>query len=259
MQLDGKRIIVTGGAQGIGAATVRAFVAEGARVASLDIVDDLGREVAQDASEKGPGRATYHHCDVSARGSVDATFAAVVGALGGLDVLANVAGVSSGGAAAAEISDEEWDRVFDVNVKGTLYTNQAAYRAMLGQGGGRIINVGSDAGLIANPRGGHYSASKGAVMSWTRSIAAEWGPDGITANTLVPAMWTPMYEGTRERMSPDARAQHDARMAERIPLGGRLGDADRDLGPVMVFLASDGARFVTGQLISVNGGLNSVR
>ncbi|WP_410965892.1 SDR family NAD(P)-dependent oxidoreductase, partial [Salmonella sp. SAL4438] len=83
-----------------------------------------------------------------------------------------------------------------------LYTNQAAYRAMRAQGGGRIINVGSDAGLIANPRGGHYSASKGAVMSWTRSIAAEWGPDGITANTLVPAMWTPMYEGTRERMSP---------------------------------------------------------
>jgi 2-hydroxycyclohexanecarboxyl-CoA dehydrogenase len=258
VQLDGKRIIVTGGARGIGEASVRAFVAEGALVASLDVLDEPGGRVVEEVDEKGPGSARYFHCDISDRPSVDATFAAVVDEFGGLDVLANVAGVDDG-APAAEITDAAWDRVFAVNVKGTLYTNQAAFGPMRAAGGGRIINVGSDAGLIGSPYIGHYSASKGAVMSWTRVVAAEWGVHGITANTLVPASWTPMYEETRARMTPEARAEHDARMASRIPLGGKLGDPDRDIGPVMVFLASDGSRFITGQLISVNGGLNSVR
>src|SRR5439155_5209983 len=126
-------------------------------------------------------------------------FADVVQTFGGLDVLANIAGVESA-ARAAEITDEAWDRVFAVNVKGTLYTNQAAYRAMRAAGSGRIVNVGSDAGLIPSPHLAAYSASKGAVISWTRTIASEWGADGITANTLIPAMWTPMYEESRARM-----------------------------------------------------------
>jgi NAD(P)-dependent dehydrogenase (short-subunit alcohol dehydrogenase family) len=188
---------------------------------------------------------------------VERVFSDVVAEMGGLDVLANVAGVE-GHAPAATISDDEWDRVFDVNVKGTLYTNQAAYRAMRA-GGGRIINVGSDAALGANRNGAHYSASKGAVMSWTRAVAAEWGRDGITVNTLVPAMWTSMYERYREAMSNEERGRHDAGMAAVIPLGGKLGDPERDLAPVMVFLASDGSRFITGQLISVNGGMVYVR
>jgi NAD(P)-dependent dehydrogenase (short-subunit alcohol dehydrogenase family) len=258
MQLDGKRIIVTGGARGIGEATVRAFATEGAHVASLDVLDDDGDRVANEANANGPGSVRYRHCDISDRASVDRVFSEVVEELGGLDVLANIAGVE-GHAPAATITDDEWDRVFGVNVKGTLYTNQAAYRAMRGGGGGRIINVGSDAALSANPNGAHYSASKGAVMSWTRSVAAEWGRDGITVNTLVPAMWTAMYERFRESMSDQELAMHDAGMAAAIPLGGRLGDPERDLAPVMVFLAGDGSRFITGQLISVNGGMVHVR
>ena len=258
MQLDGVRVIVTGGARGIGEATVRAYAAEGARVASLDVLDELGQQVAEEAGAKGPGTARYYHCDISDRSVVDATFAAVSREFGGLDVLANVAGVEGHGPA-AEISDEEWDRVFDVNVRGTVYTNQAAYRAIRDDGGGRIINVGSDAALLANAGVGHYSASKGAVMSWTRSIASEWAPFGITANSLVPAMWTPMYEQFRSHLTTEALDAHDARMAGVIPLGGKLGDPERDLAPVMVFLASEGARFITGQLIAVNGGLNTVR
>jgi NAD(P)-dependent dehydrogenase (short-subunit alcohol dehydrogenase family) len=258
MQLDAVRVIVTGGARGIGAATVRAYTAEGARVASLDVLDECGSTVAEEADAKGPGTARYYHCDISDRSSVDATFAAVSGEFGGLDVLANIAGVEGHGSA-AEITDAEWDRVFDVNVRGTVYTNQAAYRTMREGGGGRIINVGSDAGLLANAGVGHYAASKGAVMSWTRSIASEWAPFGITANSLVPAMWTPMYENFRSHLTTEALAAHDARMAGVIPLGGKLGDPERDLAPVMVFLASEGARFITGQLIAVNGGLNTVR
>jgi NAD(P)-dependent dehydrogenase (short-subunit alcohol dehydrogenase family) len=259
MLLTGKRIIVTGGARGIGAASVRVFAAEGARVASLDILDDAGSQVADEAAAKGPGTALFRHCDVTDRKQVDRVFAEVVAALGGLDVLASIAGVE-GNAPAADITEEEWDRVFAVNVKGTLFTNQAAFRAMrASQVGGRIINVGSDAGLLGQPNSAHYSASKGAVMSWTRTAAAEWGRDNITVNSLLPAMWTPMYDEFRAHMTPEALAGHDATMAAVIPLGGRLGDPDRDLGPVMVFLASDGSRFITGQLISVNGGLNSVR
>jgi NAD(P)-dependent dehydrogenase (short-subunit alcohol dehydrogenase family) len=258
MQLEGVRVIVTGGARGIGEATVRAYAAEGARVASLDVLDELGRHVAEEADAGGPGAACYHHCDISDRSAVDATFAEVAAEFGGLDVLANIAGVEGHGSA-AEISDEDWDRVFDVNVRGTLYTNQAAYRTMREARGGRIINVGSDAGLLANPGVAHYAASKGAVMSWTRSIAAEWARFGITANSLVPAMWTPMYEQFRSHLTTEELAAHDTRMAGVIPLGGRLGDPERDLAPVMVFLASEGARFITGQLIAVNGGLNTVR
>jgi NAD(P)-dependent dehydrogenase (short-subunit alcohol dehydrogenase family) len=89
--------------------------------------------------------------------------------------------------------------------------------------------------------------------------AAEWARDNITVNALVPAMWTPMYDEFRGHLSPQALSAHDAAIAATIPLGGKLGDPDRDLGPVMVFLASEGARFITAQLISVNGGLNSVR
>jgi NAD(P)-dependent dehydrogenase (short-subunit alcohol dehydrogenase family) len=125
-------------------------------------------------------------------------------------------------------------------------------------GGGRIINFGSGAGLKAYPNGGHYSASKGAVMAWTRTIAHEWGPFGITANSVVPAIRTEMADEAYARMDPAAQQALDARHRAQIPLGGRLGDPDSDLAPVMVFLASDGARFITGQILPVNGGsLNS--
>ena len=249
MLLDGRRIIVTGGASGIAAATVRAYAAEGARVASLDVNDEAGRRVAADA---GP-RVTYYHCDVARRGDVERVFAESVGALGGLDVLANVAGVERG-TPAEDIPDEEWDLVFAVNAKGTLYTNQAAFRHMQG-GGGRIINFGSGAAIRGQRGSAHYSAAKAAVMAWTRTVAQEWARHGITVNAIVPAIWTPMYDAHRARMSEGERAMHDLAMQHVIPLGGRLGDPDRDLAPVMVFLAGDGARFITGQAIAVDGGM----
>jgi len=249
MQLKGRRIIVTGGAHGIGAAAARAYAHEGARVAILDVEDDAGRLVA-DVAAHG---AVYHHCDVANRDEVDAVFDRVAGALGGLDVLAHVAG-AEGGAPAEAITDEEWDRIFDVNVKGTLYTNQAAFRHMR-NGGGRIINFGSGAGIRGQRGSAHYSASKGAVMSWTRTVAQEWARHGISVNSVVPAIWTRMYDRHRGRMSEPERAIHDATMAHVIPLGGKLGDPDQDIAPVMVFLAGDGARFMTGQAIVVDGGM----
>jgi len=249
MQLEGRRIIVTGGASGIAAATVCAYAREGARVASLDVNDEGGRRVA---AEAGPG-VTYHHCDVSRRAEVDAVFARAVAAMGGLDVLASVAGAERG-APAEDITDDEWDLVFAVNVKGTLYTNQAAFRHMK-EHGGHIINFGSGAGIRGQRGSAHYSAAKGAVMAWTRTVAQEWARYGITVNSIVPAIWTPMYEAYRQRMSEQERAIHDLAMQHVIPLGGRLGDPERDIAPVMVFLAGDGARFITGQVFAIDGGM----
>jgi NAD(P)-dependent dehydrogenase (short-subunit alcohol dehydrogenase family) len=257
MQLNQKRLIVTGGSRGIGAALVGALVAQGARVASLDISDDAGLKIAHAATAQGPGRAQYFHCDIADRSNVETAFQAATAELGGLDGLVNAAGIEQQ-EAPEEIGDEAWQRVLAVNVTGTFLTNQAAFRHLREQGG-RILNFGSDAALMAYPGAAHYSASKGAVISWTRSVAAAWGRHGITVNSVIPAIWTPMYDDHRATLSGEQLLAHDAGMAQMIAIGGKLGDPLRDLAPVIVFLLSDGARFITGQLISVNGGMNATR
>jgi NAD(P)-dependent dehydrogenase (short-subunit alcohol dehydrogenase family) len=252
--LADKRILVTGAARGIGASLVRAYVSEGARVVGVD-VDTSGSDLAR--TETVPGRAFFHRADVRSRKDVAAAFAAADELLGGLDVLVNVAGIERR-AAAESISDAEWDAMFDVNVKGAMLTNQAAFQR-LRRHGGSIINFGSDSGLVPHVNGAHYSAAKAAVMAWTRTIAHEWGRFGIRANSVLPAIHTPMYEEYLSRLPEDDLQVHRAKMGARIPLGGQLGDPDRDLAPVLVFLASDASRFITGQLIAVDGGKVSVR
>jgi len=252
MALRDRRIIVTGGASGIAAAAVRAFARAGARVASLDVNDEMGQRASAEAAALG-GAVCYHHCDVASRAEVDDTFARAVAALGGLDVLVHAAGVERGAAAEA-ITDADWDTVFDVNAKGTLHTNQAAF-GYLRERGGRILNVGSGAAIRGQRGAAHYAAAKAAVMAWTRTVAQEWARHGITVNAIVPAIWTPMYDAHRARMSDQERALHDLQMQYVVPLGGRLGDPERDLAPVLVFLAGDDARFITGQAIAVDGGM----
>jgi NAD(P)-dependent dehydrogenase (short-subunit alcohol dehydrogenase family) len=249
MLLRGKRIVVTGGASGIAAATVRAYAREGATVWSLDVADEKGHAVAADAG----AAVTYRHCDIAHRDEVVAAVDDAARAMGGLDVLANVAAVERG-TPAEDIPDAEWDLIFGVNVKGTLYTNQAAFRHLKDHGG-VIINFGSGAGIRGQRGSAHYSASKAAVMAWTRTVAQEWARYGIRVNSVVPAIWTQMYDEYRARMSDQERAIHDMAMAHVIPLGGKLGDPDRDAAPVMVFLASDASRFITGQAIAVDGGM----
>jgi 2-hydroxycyclohexanecarboxyl-CoA dehydrogenase len=251
-ELEGKRIIVTGGASGMGAATVRAFARAGADVASLDIADEAGTAVADAATVTGPGKVHYHHCDVSDRGEVVTAFADAVAGMGGLDALVHAAGLERN-APAEEITDDDWHLMLDVNAGGTFVTNQAAF-PHLREHGGRIVNFGSGAGVRGMPGGAHYSASKGAVLAWSRTIAVEWAKYGITVNAMVPAIWTPMYQAHRDRLDPQELAAHDARMAVSVPLGGKLGDPDEDFAPVLVFLVSDAARFITGQTVCVDGG-----
>jgi NAD(P)-dependent dehydrogenase (short-subunit alcohol dehydrogenase family) len=256
MQLDGMRIIVTGGAQGIGASAVRAFAAEGAHVVSFDLRADLGQDVATRATARGPGRVDFVAGDVSVRPSVMQGFDTAVGLLGGLDALVHAAGIIRQ-TPAEQIPEEEWDLLFAVNARGTMLTNQAAF-PHLREHGGRIVNFASGAGITGLPGAAHYSAAKSAVLGWTRTVAKEWGKYRITVNAVSPAIETGLLDTfLSTRTSADA-AEHRARLAASIPLGAK-GDPDTDMAPVLVFLVSQGAGFITGQTIAVDGGLNMVR
>ena len=259
MQLEGKRIIVTGGASGIGAGTVKAYAREGAFVCALDCNDSGGQQVAAEAAASGAGEVRYFHCDIADRDQVCAVFEQAAAAMGGLDVLANVAGIEFS-AAAEDFTPEDLARMWSVNIDGTVYTNQAACRLLQRQGAGAIINFASDAALAGMPNSAAYAASKGAVLSWTKTIAYEWGvKDNIRCNSVCPAIKTPMYEAWLADLSDEERQAHLAAEKMRVPIGGSMGDVDQDMAPVMVFLASDASRFMDGQIFCVNGGRNMVR
>lgn len=252
MMLKGKRIIVTGSASGIGAATVRAYAREGAAVALFDINDEAGQRHAAEAAALGPGPVIYRHCDVSDRKQVFSGFNAAIDELGGLDVLANIAGITDV-KPAEEFSEDDIQRVIDVNVKGTMFTNQAAFPA-LRKDGGAIINIASLAGVEGAPGLASYAATKGAVLAWTRSVAREWGKHNIRVNAICPLIWTPLFDQHRATMTEEERNAWDAMTAQKIPLGGKYGNTDQDMAPVMVFLASDMSRFITAQTLPVDGG-----
>ncbi len=242
-QLEGKRILVTGGAAGIGAAVVAGYVAEGAKVAAADLQFEDG------VSSEG---VIQRKLDVSDRAAVSKVFDEAVAELGGLDVLVNVAGIERGGPSEA-IPDADWNAVFAVNAKGTMNTNSAAFKHLKDRGG-VIINFGSRSGIVGVPQQAAYSASKAAVHAWTRAVAQEWAPYNIRVNAVAPAMWTGMYDAYRKRLSEKELAEHDAFMAAQIPLGGKLGDPVKDLVPVLVFLAGDGSHFMSGQYFPIDGG-----
>jgi len=249
--LNGRRIIVTGGASGMGEGLVRAFSDRGARVISLDVNEPAGARIA---AEAGAGFVT---CDVSEEESVREAFAVATAELDGLDVLVNAAGIAPS-ASGSDTGADLWNRVMAVNATGTFLTNVAAFAHLRDQGG-RIINFSSAGGIVGYPGKAAYAAAKGAVLAWNRTIAVEWARYSITVNAMAPLIWTSMYDATRASMAPDALAEHDETMRGMIPLGGRLGDIASDLVPVVEFIAGDGSRFMTGQIFAVDGGCTMVR
>jgi NAD(P)-dependent dehydrogenase (short-subunit alcohol dehydrogenase family) len=255
VSIEGKRIIVTGGSSGLGEAAVRVFVREGAAVACLDVQDAAGGGVVAAANQEGPGRAVYHHCDVRTRDAVQTAFERATHDLGGLDALINFAGVDIP-SPAESIPEEQWDLVVDVSLKGTFLTCQAAFPYLRDQGG-RIVNVTSPVALVAAPGRAHYSAAKGGVASLSRALAGEWGQYGITVVTLSPVADTPMTDRTRAGMSPEELTRFESALVSG-PLR-RKGDAETDIAPVLVFLVSDASRFITAQIIGVDGGVTPVR
>ncbi len=258
-ELTGQRIIVTGCARGMGEATLRTYIKAGARVVGMDIEDDGGAAVVAEVNdtENGP-QAHYIHVDIADADSVAAAFAESVQWLGGLDTLAHPAAIQRS-SDAGSVSVAEWDQMFAVNVRGTMLTNQAAFGYMKDTGGGSIINFGSISGQRPEVSAAAYSAAKGAVHSWTRTAAGTWGAHNVRVNAILPAMATPMYKEAMARATEEQRTAAYWQNRRTIALGEEYGDPEKDLGPVMVFLASDASHFITGQLIPVDGGQTSVR
>ncbi len=255
MQLEGKRIIVTGGGSGIAAGTVKGYVKEGANVVFCDVNDEGGAKVEAEANALGAGKATYIHCDISKQENVKEFFAKAMEILGGLDVLANIAGVERN-KPATDFVDDDLAFVMGVNLNGTIWTNQEAYKIFRDtKVEGSIINFASDTALSGMPNGAVYAASKGAVASWTRSIAYEWGiASNVRCNIVNPSIKTPMYEYWLKTADPKVVEMHLAGEKMKVPIDGMMGDVEKDMVPVMIFLASEASRFMTGQIFCVNGG-----
>jgi NAD(P)-dependent dehydrogenase (short-subunit alcohol dehydrogenase family) len=251
--LAGRRAIVTGGSRGIGAAIVRAFARSGVRVAIADLDLAAAEALAGAIGES----ALAVQVDVRDRKSVEGAFASAIARLGGLDILAANAGVSTM-QRAVDITDEEWDLNFDVNTRGIFLTNQIACRYFLAERQkGAIVNTASLAGKVGAPLLAHYSASKFAVLGWTQALAREMAGAGIRVNAVCPGfVRTSMqereiiWEGELRGMTPDAvRAEY----VSLTPMG-RIEEPE-DVADLVLFLASDAARFMTGQGINVTGGV----
>jgi len=244
--LRGRRILITGGATGIGAAAVGVLTEAGAEVVAMYHRSPPPEDLV----------ATWLQCDVRDPDAVSAMVQQAVAHLGGLDVLVNAAGLWQAGIP-GYISADEIAFLLDTNVKPTILANQAAYAAMKDQDpkGGRIINFGSSEAVMGSPISAVYAATKGAVQAWTRSATPAWAADNVTVNALAPAVQTPGAARLRDFLGPEAGALIDQQMKMMIPLGGALGEPARDVGPILVFLAGPGSGFITGQLLAVDGGL----
>ena len=242
--LDGRRILITGGATGIGAAAVKVLTGAGAQV------------VATYHSTPPPDvdGVSWLQCDVRDAAAVDDMVAAAAEQMGGLDVLLHAAGMWQPGIP-GQITGDDIDFLMDTNIKATIFTNQAAYAVMRRSGGGRIINFGSGEAVMGSPISAVYAATKGAVSAWTRSIAKAWAAEKVSAIALAPAVQTPGADRLREFLGPAAAKFIDEEIKKTIPLGGALGDPVSDLGPALVFFCSEGSHFMTGQLVAVDGGL----
>ncbi len=236
--------VVTGAARGIGAGIARALAADGFAVAVCDLDEGAAREAAASLG----GRAAAVGMDIADPASVRAGVAQVSDALGPIDVLVNNAGID-----VIEFfvdSDEvTWDRLIDVNLKGTLRCCRAVLDGMIERAAGRIINLGSDAGRVGSSGEAVYSATKGGVIAFTKTLAREVARSGITVNCVCPGPTDTALLGQVEDFDPKLHAA----LARAIPLR-RLGQPE-DVAGLVSFLASDAAAFITGQTISVSGGL----
>ena len=230
----GRTALVTGGASGIGAATVELLRGGGARVAVLDL-----------APADVDGDVLAIQGDVAQSQDADRAVAQVESELGGLDVLVCSAGVGGESLQTVDVDDAEWRRVFAINCDGTFFCNRAALRVMIGRGYGRIVNVASIAGKEGNPQAAAYSASKAAVIAMTKSIGKDVAGTGVLVNCIAPAVIeTPILAQLTE--------EHIGYMVDRIPLK-RVGQPE-EVARLIAYLASEDLSFATGSCFDVSGG-----
>lgn len=249
LRLSDKVCVITGGARGIGAATARLFAREGAAaVAVLDLRRELGETVSREIRESGT-KAAFFCCDVTQLQAVRDTVEKVAQQFGKIDVLFNNAGTAVEGNV-EELSEEEWDRTFSINVKSMFLCSKCVLPIMRAAGGGSIINMASESGLIGFPMHPAYCASKGAVINLTRSMALAHAIDRIRVNSLCPGtIPTPLYHEFTATL-PN-KEEVEAFLTTEHPLG--LG-TEEDIAYAALYLASDESRYMTGSALVIDGG-----
>ena len=249
MRLKDKVAVVTGAASGFGAGTAELFAAQGAGVVVADISDEAGEAVVESINTSG-GHAVYVHADVTSRGDAKRMIQSAKDLGGGLDILVNNAGYSHRNKQFSDVTDEEFDKVYDVNVKAVFIAIQEALPVLRERGGGCIINTSSTAAVRPRPGLAVYCSSKGAVSNLTKALAVELAPDKVRVNAICPVIGeTGMLEtfmGVPD--TPENRKKFEA----TIPLG--RFSTPNDIAQTMLFLASDDAAFLTGVALEVDGG-----
>lgn len=247
-RLAGKVCLITGAARGIGATTARIFAREGAAVALVDVRNELGEKVAVTINATG-GRALYRHCNVTHLQDVKEMVGTVLEKFGRIDVLLNNAGTAIEGDV-EKLSEEDWDRTFAINVKSMFLCSKFVVPAMRENGGGSIIHMASESGLIGFPMHPAYCASKGAVLNLTRSMALGHAKDGIRVNCICPGtIPTPLYHEFTSSL-PN-KLEVEASLKSEHPLG--LG-TEEDIAYAALYLASDESRYMTGAPLIIDGG-----
>jgi NAD(P)-dependent dehydrogenase (short-subunit alcohol dehydrogenase family) len=253
---DGKSILVTGATSGIGEGTAIKFTECGGRVMLTGRNEERG-EAVRETIRKAGGTAEFLAGDVSDAAFCDRLVAHTAKTFGRLDILFNNAGVFIGGAI-DEVSDEDWHKMIDANLNGHFYMGRATVRQMKKQGGGgAIVNMGSEAGLVSYPAVTAYGASKAAIIHLTRGMAADCAADGIRVNVICPGdVDTPMHRAVWAEV--EVSEEEKRRMAASIVPLGRISTVD-DIANGVLYLASDAAAMVTGTALSVDGGTVATR
>lgn len=241
--LEGKVVVVSGGARGIGRVTAEMFASHGARVVITDVLRNQGQKVAENIRSTG-AEAEFYELDITDAVTVERVYKQIEDRFGAIDVLVNNAAIWRG-AEVLKVGLEDWDAVFEVNVKGTLNCSQAAGRIMRRQHSGSIVNVSSIDALFANRGNAAYAASKAAIIQMTRSFGLELAKYNINVNCVVP--------GTIERESHLVLEPAEREAVCKVVPMRRIGKME-EVASVIVFLASQAASFMTGQTVIVDGG-----